>query len=82
MVEWVSENWGAIYGIGALVVGAIVWVGTFFGLWAFAANQYHFNGLILGWIPSAVAASVAAPILAGLWPLAALVAVWLALNRF
>lgn len=66
---WLRDNWGAIYGIGALVVGALAWLGAFIGIWWFAAYRYALGGLVLGWLPGVIAACLAALVFGLGWPL-------------
>lgn len=57
-------------------VGRIVWFVTFFGCWIYCIAAYGFLlGVGIGWLPSAIAATVAA----FLWPLVAIAALIMAL---
>lgn len=69
LVSWLQENWGAAYGIGALICAALVWLAVFVGIWWFASAKYALGGLVLGWLPAGIAATLAA-IVGGLgWPI-------------
>lgn len=67
-MTWLAENWGLIYGIGALATYAICALALFFGIWWFSAAKYELAGIVLGWIPGAVAAMTLAVVVALLWP--------------
>lgn len=73
--NWLQEHWGAIYGIGALLVGVLSWLGAFVGIWWFAAYKYALGGLVLGWLPGMIAACLAALVLGLGWPLFAAIAI-------
>lgn len=58
------------------IIAGVVWVVTFFGCWIYCVATYGFLiGILIGWLPSAIAATVAAL----LWPVIALAALVLAL---
>ena len=73
-----DDGCGGLY----VVVGIIVWVLSFAGFWIYAISEYGFLvGVSLGWLPAAIAATI----VAGLWPLIALVVggivLWLYLEK-
>lgn len=68
--DWVRANWGNIYMIGALVAGGLSGLAAFVVIWWFAGSKYELGGLVLGWIPGAVAGAVAALVLGFGWPIA------------
>lgn len=76
--DWIRNNWGTIYGAGVMVCGGLTVIIVFFGLWWFAADKYALGGLVLGWLPGAVAAATVGAIMAIGWPLLAPVAIWAA----
>ncbi len=64
------------------VITIIVWVLSFAGFWIYAISEYGFMlGVSLGWLPAAIAATVAAIV----WPLfvlvAALIALWVFIEK-
>ena len=64
------------------VITGIVWVISFAGFWIYAISEYGFMlGVSLGWLPAAIAATVAAIV----WPLfvlvAALIALWVFIEK-
>jgi thiol-disulfide isomerase/thioredoxin len=66
---------GAIYRVGAIIMGCIVFVST----WIYCAVSYGFLlGVGLGWLPSAIVAGIAAL----LWPFVALALVVLVVFLF
>lgn len=67
--DWLGANWGWIYGGGAVIVGALSALATFIGIWWYASAEYALGGLVLGWIPGAVAGGLAGLILGFGWPL-------------
>ena len=77
-IGWVKENWGAIYGIGALISGLLTAIVAFFGVWLFAAVKYQLGGLVLGWLPGAIASIVLGAIVGLGWPILVPAILWLA----
>jgi len=77
-LDWIKDNWGAIYGIGALISGLLAAIIVFFGLWWFAAAKYALGGLVLGWLPGAIAAVIVGAIMGFGWPILVPMTVWLA----
>lgn len=80
-MDWLLNNWQTIYGVGAFLAWAAGALACFFGIWWFAAVRYQFPGLVLGWLPGAVAALTAAVIVAAIWPLIAFVGLIVAANK-
>ncbi len=77
-IDWIRDNWGTIYGGGVIVVGLLTVIIVFFGVWWFAADKYALGGLVLGWVPGAVAAATIGAIMGIGWPVLAPLAIWLA----
>lgn len=58
------------YEKGAVWTGGIAWVLTFLGTWIWCAANYGFLlGFGLGWLPSAILATIVAVVAAILWPI-------------
>ena len=77
-LDWVRDNWGAIYGIGALIAGLLTAIVSFFGIWWFVAVKYQLGGLVLGWLPGAIAGATLGTIIGLGWPLLVPLLIWLA----
>lgn len=75
-VEWLQQNWMLIYIVGVLAVGLLSALVLFFGTWWFAAARYELGGLVLGWVPGAVAAGVGGLVLGFAWPLSVPLICW------
>ena len=69
-LDWLKEiSWLDAYVMVGLVVAAVVGICAFFGGWYFIQSRYGFGGVLFGWIPGAVLAITAGPILGAVWPL-------------
>lgn len=74
-MQWLTENWQVVYGVGILFGWAIGATILFFGVWWYAASRYAFPGLAIGWVPALAAAVTGGLVIGILWPLVLIVAV-------
>lgn len=63
--SWLLENG---YWIGGLISAGLVWLSVFVGIWWFASTEYALGGLVLGWLPAGIAATIAAVVSGFGWP--------------
>jgi len=75
--DWIVTT----YLVGGHVLGFLASLAIFIGAWWYCAAEYGFLfGFGLGWLPAAISAAIAYPIVRFCWPFIAVAAAWVMLR--